>query len=87
MKRELADLDLRPRVGRVLFGQADLRELGVRVDDARAGGVVHVPAPAGHRLDGGDAFLLGLVGEHEPADHVADRVDAGDVGLEVFGRP
>ena len=66
----------------VFLGEADLGEFRVRVDDVRAGAVVHVARLAGHRLDAGDAFFLGLVGEHQSADHVADRVDAGDVGLK-----
>ena len=35
-------------------------------------------------FDAGDPFLLGLVREHRAGDDVADRVDAFDVGAEMF---
>ena len=53
------------------------------VDDVRDDAVVHVARLTGNDLGDGDAFVLGLVGEHRPGDHVADRVDAGDIGLEM----
>ena len=34
----------------------------------------------GQSLGHGDPFLLGLVRQHRPADRIADRVDAWDVG-------
>src|SRR3546814_7644019 len=37
----------------------------------------------GHDLDAGDPVLLGLVRQHRPGDHVADREHALHVGLEV----
>ena len=40
-----------------------------------------MPVLAGHDLDGGDAFFLRLVRQHDAADDIADCVDAGDVGL------
>ena len=38
---------------------------------------------AGEDFGDGDAFVLGLVGEHRAAHDIADRVDARDVGLEM----
>src|SRR5262245_32914303 len=55
----------------------------MRVHDGGAAVIVDVAGDAVHLLDARNAFLLGLVREHHPADHVADRVDAGDVGLIV----
>ena len=54
------------------------------VDDARDDAVVHVPRLPGDDLGDGDALVLGLVGEHRAADHVADGIDAGDVGAEMI---
>ena len=42
-----------------------------------------MPRLAGDVFGGGDAFVLGLVREHRPRDHVADRIDAFDIGLEA----
>ncbi len=36
---------------------------------------------AGDDFSGGDAFVLGLVRQHRPGDHVADGIDACHVGL------
>ena len=38
---------------------------------------------AGDDLGDRDAFVLGLVRQHRPGDHVADGVDAGHVGREM----
>ena len=38
---------------------------------------------AGQNLGDRDALVLGLVGEHRPGDHVADGVDAVDIGAVV----
>src|SRR5206468_2072562 len=75
---------LEPAARGVLLGEPDARQLGPGVDDARDGVVVHVAGEAGHQLDRGDAFLLGLVREHGPPDRVADRVHARHAGLEAL---
>ena len=36
------------------------------------------------QFDAGDAFLLGFVREHRAGDHIADRVEAGDIGAKSF---
>ena len=56
---------------------------GIGVDHVRDRVVVHVTGLAGDDLGDRDALVLGLVREHRPGDHVADRVDAGDVGGEM----
>ena len=56
-------------------------DLRVRVDDRGDCVVVDVPRLPRHRLDRRDALFLGLVREHRPRDHVADRPHAG------HGRP
>ena len=66
------------------LGEADGGGLRRGVDDAGDRLVIHVPAPAGNDLGNGDAFFLGLVGEHGACDHVADGVDAGCGGLEAL---
>ena len=67
----------------LLLGFADRGDLRERVDDARDDVVVHVARLSRQHLGDGDALVLGLVGEHRPAHHVADGVDAGHVGREV----
>ena len=56
---------------------------GIGVDDVGDDVVVHVAGLAGDDLGDGDAFVLGLVRQHRAGDHVADGVDAGDVGREM----
>ncbi len=56
----------------------------MRVNDRGAAGVIDVPGLAGHQFDGGGPFFLGFVGEHDPADDVANGIDARHVGLEIF---
>ena len=38
---------------------------------------------AGDDFGDRDALVLGLVRQHRPGDHVADGIDAGDVGREM----
>ena len=64
----------------LLLCPADRGHFGRRVDDAGDDLVVHVAVLAGEDLGERHALVFGLVGEHRPAHHVADRVDAGDVG-------
>ena len=59
-------------------------DLGPRVDDAGDRVVLDLRLLPGEALDDGDPLLLGLVRQHRAADHVADRVDAGDVGREIL---
>jgi hypothetical protein len=59
----------------LLLGLADPRDLGVRVHDAWDDVVVDVAVAGLDVLDGGDALLLGLVGEHGPEGDVADALD------------
>ena len=61
-------------------------DFGAGVDDAGNDVVVHVARLARQDFGERDALVLGLVGEHRPAHHVADRVDALDVGLEMRRR-
>ena len=45
--------------------------------------MVHDAGLAGDILGDRNALVLGLVGEHRPGDHVADRPDAGHLGAEL----
>ena len=79
-ERELADLVGAALGLELFFRLADVGDLGVGVDHARDHVVVHVARLPGDDLGHGDAFVLGLVGQHRPLDHVADGVEALDVG-------
>ena len=64
----------------LLFRLADGGNFRERIDDVRNDVVVHVSGLAGDDLGDSDAFILRLVGEHRAGDHVADGVDAWDIG-------
>src|SRR5207244_5852092 len=68
----------------LLLGEADARQLGPGVDDVRDRIVVDVRGLARHALDGDDALLARLVGEHRPGDDVADREHARHTRLEAL---
>mmetsp|Transcript_6535 Transcript_6535/g.13527 ORF Transcript_6535/g.13527 Transcript_6535/m.13527 type:complete len:256 (-) Transcript_6535:432-1199(-) len=53
------------------------------VDDVGNAFIVHMTSLAANLLSNGYAFLLGLVRQHRPADHIANRVDPGHVGCKV----
>ena len=63
--------------------EADAGDFGIGVDDAGDHFVVHDPRLARDILGDGNAFILGLVGEHRTGDDVADRPDTGHLGAEV----
>lgn len=65
----------------LLLGFADVGHFGVGVDHSGDGIVVDVTALAGHVLYCGDAFLLGLVCQHWPADNISDSEDVRDIAL------
>mmetsp|Transcript_6430 Transcript_6430/g.14612 ORF Transcript_6430/g.14612 Transcript_6430/m.14612 type:complete len:483 (+) Transcript_6430:49-1497(+) len=67
----------------LLLRQAYPRHLGVRVQDARHVGVVHVSVLTSHRFHARHAILLSLVSKHGSGNAVANGVNAGDVRLEV----
>src|SRR3546814_3718439 len=69
---------------RLLFGQADTGDFGPGVDDRRDDVVVHDAGQPGDILGAGDALILGLVRQHRSRDNVADRPDAGNIGLEIM---
>ena len=88
----------RPRVGRegkhagavldarrleLLLGLAHPGDLGRGVDHRRDGVEVEVRLLAGDALGHHHALLLGLVGEHRSAHHVADRPDIRQVGPAI----
>ena len=82
LERDLADLELVARGGRLRLGQADRGDLRPAVGRPRLGRVVHVVdvGVAGDRVRGDDPLVGGRVGEPQAADHVADRVDVGLLG-------
>ena len=59
-------------------------DFGPRIDDAGDRVVLDPRLLPGEALDAGDPLLLGLVRQHRAADHVADRIDAGDIGREIL---
>ncbi len=77
---ELADLVGDACSLQLFLGLADGGDFRLGVDDARDDVVVHMAVLAGEDFGQRDAFVFGLVGQHRPLHHVADRVDAGNVG-------
>src|SRR5215472_4070485 len=63
----------------LLLGLADGSYFGPSVDNRRNGVVIDKRLLAGEAFGDRYAFLLGLVREHRAANHIADRVDAGNV--------
>ena len=69
------------RLQRVL-ALAEGRHFWRRIDNSRNKIVIDMTSMTGHHFDGGDAVLLGLVGQHRPVNHIADGVDILDRRLE-----
>src|SRR6185437_10342515 len=83
-KGEAADADVELLVLARLLGQPDGGDLRRAIGAAWDHQFVHrVRIEALDRLDADDALVLGLVREHWRPGHVADSVDAGDIGLAV----
>jgi len=59
-------------------------DLGFRIDHAGDGVVVDVAVAGDDLLGTGDALFLGLVGQHWPANNVADGIDAFDGGSKML---
>ena len=79
-ERKLADL-VGDALGFQLFlALADRGDLRAGVDDVGNDAVVHVASLPRQHLGERDAFVLRLVGQHRPADDVADRIDPRNVG-------
>ena len=79
-EREFPDLVVDAGLLQLFLGLADRGDFGAGVDDARDDVVVHMAGLAGDDLGHRDALVLGLVREHRPGDHVADRIDARHIG-------
>ena len=79
-ERELADVVGYAGGFQFLLGLPDRSNLRPRIHDARDRSVVHMPCLAGEKFGQRNAFLFRLVRQHRSGDHIADRVDAGDVG-------
>ncbi|EGE56106.1 hypothetical protein RHECNPAF_750070 [Rhizobium etli CNPAF512] len=82
-ERELADLIGDTRRLQLFLGLADRSDLGLRVDDARNDIVIDVAMLAGEDFGQRHTLVFRLVRQHRTLDHIADRIDAGDIGLEV----
>lgn len=65
------------------LGLADAGYLGVRVNNARDSVVVDVASLASDVLHGRNALFLRFVSEHGSTNHIADRINVGNVCLEV----
>ena len=83
-ERELADSVFDAGRLQLFLGLADRGDFRPGVDDRRDRVVIDLGFLPGQPLDDGDAFFLGLVRQHRPVDHVADRVEAGHIRCEVF---
>src|SRR5438105_2704320 len=67
----------------LFLGLADRRHFRRGIHDAWNNIVIHVAGLTGDDLGTGDAFILGLVREHRPCHHIADRIDALHAGREM----
>src|ERR1700680_503912 len=67
----------------LVLAAADRGDLGIGVDHVRDRVVVHVASLARDDLGRGNTFVLGLVSEHRPRDHIADGEDARHAGAEM----
>ena len=76
LERDLADLVRQALLLALLLGEPDRRDLGPAVRRPRLLDVVHRVGVlvAGDRVGGEDPLVARRVGEHQPADDVADRV-------------
>ena len=68
----------------MIFGETDAGEFGICVNDTGNGFVVYVTGLARDDLYAGHPFVLGFVRQHWPGNHIPDRVNAFDVGPEMF---
>ena len=60
----------------LFLGRSNGPDFGFRIHHAGNGVVVHVTIAGEQLLDAGNAFFLGLVRQHRPANDVAGRKDA-----------
>ena len=67
----------------LLLGLADIGDLGGGIDHTGDHIVIHMAIFAGKDLGHGHALILGLMGKHRAGNRIADRIDAGDIGLPV----
>jgi hypothetical protein len=68
----------------LVFGFADGGDFRVCVGDAGNGVVVDMAVAGDDLFDAGDAFFFGFMGEHGAGNDVANGVEAGHVGGEMF---
>ena len=67
-----------------LLGFPDRGDFRIGVNDVRNDVVIHVPRLPGEDFGDRDAFVFGFMSEHEPADGVADGINALHIGLEMI---
>src|SRR4029450_2538127 len=76
-----ADTDIEPLLFRRLLGEPDRGDLRRAIGAPRHHALAHpVRVHTLDRLDADDALVLCLVREQRRPGHVADGIDAGDVG-------
>src|SRR4029079_15145117 len=84
-ERERAGANVASGGLQLLLRLADPGDLGAGVDHPRNRVEVDVRLRADDPLGDGDALFLALVGEHRPANDVADRPDVLEVGPALAG--
>ena len=83
-ERKLADLISDTGLFELFLGLPDRGDFRIGIDDVRDHLVVHVPGLSGNDLRSRNAFVLRLVRERRAGDDIADSVDTGDIGLEMW---
>ena len=80
-KAELTDLIIDSVFFKLLFGFADIRDLGVGVDDTGYHTIVNMRFLTRQTFGAGHAFVFGLMRQHRPVDTITKRVNARYIGL------
>ena len=81
---KLGHFDLAIFFLRLGFGQAAPGDFRIGEDDGGDSVGLEGDFVSGDGFDGGASFVRGFVGEHGFADYIADGVDSGVVGLQLF---
>src|SRR5437762_4488791 len=81
---KFTDAHIDPLLLRLVFSETNASQLGICVDDARNGLIVHMPGLACDDFNAGDPFVFGLMCQHRPCDDIADSINAFDIRAEML---
>src|SRR5205085_10632962 len=81
---KFTDAHIDPLLLRLVFSQTNASQLGICIDDARNGLIVHMPSLACDDFHTCDPFVFGLMRQHRPCDDIADGINAFDIPAEML---